>query len=228
MAKAQLRLRRLPAMLILLACAACEDSSSSLTGPSRTDNLTSGAIITGRVSGIGLTAPTQNPITPTTTATNGSTGVRVTIQGTNISTMVDGAGQFTLTGVPPGTVTLTFTNNSVSASITLDNVSVGDEIRIDVRLNSSGTAARVESENRRRRDADRDRDEADEVEGLVTALSGTCPALSFTIGTRMVRTGSSTVFDDRCSDVRNGVRVEVKGTRMGDGTFTASRVEIEN
>ena len=61
--------------------------------------------------------------------------------GTNISTMVDGAGQFTMNGVPPGAVTLTFTGEGVSASLTLNNVNAGDEIRIDVRLNGNSARA---------------------------------------------------------------------------------------
>jgi hypothetical protein len=148
--------------------------------------------------------------------------------------MVDGAGQFTLTGVPPGTVTITFTGNNVSASITLNDVNVGDEIRLEVRLN--GSSARIESERRRRgdddddndEDDDRNRDEADEVEGLVASLTGTCPALTFAVGTRVVKTTSATLFDDACRDIRNGVRVEAHGSRAADGTFMATRVEIDD
>ena len=62
----------------------------------------------------------------------------------------------------------------------------------------------------------------------VSALTVTCPALTFTAGTRVVRTGSATVFDDRCADIRNGVRVEVNGTRATDGTFAATRVEVDD
>jgi hypothetical protein len=174
------------------------------------------------VSGVGLSPST---IDPTTAATSTSTRLRVTINGTNISTMVDGTGQFTLTGVPPGTVTLTFTGEGISASITLNNVNVGDEIRIEIRLN--GTSARIESE-RRRRDDDEDEDEENEVEGAVSSLNGTCPDLTFGIGTRIVRTTSATVFDDPCRNIRNGVRVEARGSRAADGTFMAARVEIDD
>ena len=46
---------------------------------------------------------------------------------------------------------------------------------------------------------------------------------------RTVKTSSATVFDDNsCALIRNSVRVEVKGTRAADGTFTALRVEIED
>jgi uncharacterized protein DUF5666 len=163
----------------------------------------------------------------TTGATAGATTLRVTIAGTNISTMVDGTGQFTMNGVPPGTVTLTFAGEGVSASITLNNVSAGDEIRIEVRLN--GSNARIESENRHRGDDDDDDDDdANEVKGTVSGVTGTCPELTFMVGTRVVRTSSATVFDDRCTDIRTGVRVEANGTRGENGTFTATRVEVDD
>jgi hypothetical protein len=220
-------MRLLPALLVAIVAAACGDSSASIDGPSGVSRA-NGAVITGRVSGVSLRSSTLDGTASTTGSTAGATTLRVRINGTNISTMVDGAGQFAMEGVPPGTVTLTFTGENISASITLNNVNAGDEIKIEVRLN--GSSARIESETRRRDDDDDDeiRDEPNEVEGTVSALSGTCPALTFTVGTRVVRTGSATVFDDRCADVVNGVRVEVKGTRMNDGTFTAARVEVDD
>jgi hypothetical protein len=224
-AKAQFHLRLLLAILVAIVVAACGNSSESLNGPSGVSRA-NGAVITGRVSGVSLRASTLDGTASTTGSTAGATTLRVTINGTNISTMVDGAGQFTMNGVPPGTVTLTFTGEGVSASLTLNNVNAGDEIRIEVRLN--GSSARIESETRRGDDDDNDRDEANEVKGIVSTLSGTCPALTFTVGTRVIRTGSTTIFDDRCTEIRNGVRVEVKGTRTNDGTFTATRVEVDN
>ena len=184
-------------------------------------------MITGRVNGVSLRASTLDGTASTTGSAAAATTLRVTINGTNISTMVDGIGQFTMNGVPPGTVTMTFTGEGVSASLTLNNVNAGDEIRIEVRLN--GSSARIESETRRQGDDDdADRDEANEIKGTVSALTGTCPAVTFMVGTRLVRTGSATVFDDRCTSVTNGVRVEVKGARMHDGTFTAARVELDD
>ena len=219
MPTAHLRIRLLPAILCVIACAACGESSASLspTGPTRNGSR-NGAVITGRVSGVGL-----SPLT-TDSTTGSSTTLRVTINGTNISTMVDGTGQFTLNGVPPGTVTITFTGNNISASITLNNVAVGDEIRIEVRLN--GTSARIESENRGRRDDDDD--DEDEVEGVVSGLTGTCPALTFTVGTQVVITNSTTVFDDPCSSIRTGLRIEARDQGRTNGTFTATRVEIDD
>ena len=230
MATAHLYMRLLSAILVAIVVAACGNSSASLDGPSGVSRA-NGAVITGRVSGVSLRTSTLDGTASTTGSAAAATTLRVTINGTNISTMVDGAGQFTMNGVPPGTVTLTFTGEGVSASLTLNNVNAGDEIRIEVRLN--GNSARIESETRRQGDDDEDdddanRDEANEVEGAVSALSGTCPAVTFTLGTRVVKTGSATVFDDPCTGIRNGVRVEVKGTRASDGTFTAARVELDD
>ena len=229
MATAHLDMRLLSAILVAIVVAACGNSSASLDGPSGVSRA-NGAVITGRVSGVSLRATTLDGTASTTGAAAAATTLRVTINGTNISTMVDGAGQFTMNGVPPGAVTLTFTGEGISASITLNNVSAGDEIRIEVRL--TGNSARIESETRRQGDDDEDddgdRDEANEVEGTVSALTGNCPAVTFTVGTRVVKTGSATVFDDPCTGIRNGVRVEVKGTRAGDGTFTAARVELDD
>jgi len=219
-------MRLLLALLVATVIAACGDSSASLGGPSGVARgSVNGAVITGRVSGVSLRASTFDGLDSTTAATTGATRLRVTIAGTTISTMVDGTGQFTMNGVPPGTVTLTFAGDGVSASITLNNVSAGDEIRIEVRLN--GSNARIESENRHRGDDDDD-DDANEVNGTVSGLTGTCPDLTFTAGTRLVRTSSATVFDDRCTDIRNGVRVEAKGTRAENGTFMATRVEVDD
>ena len=117
----------------------------------------------------------------------------------------------------------------------MNNVSAGEEIQIEIRLN--GTSARVESERRHRGDDDDDeddedddgnKDEAGEVEGSVSSLTGTCPALTFAVGARVVKTTSATVFSDPCQSIRNGVQVEAKGSRAADGTFTATRVEIDD
>ncbi len=227
MARAHFHMRLLLTILVAVVIAACGDSSASLSGPSGVarGSVTNGAMIAGRVSGVSLRASSFDGIASTTGATAGATTLRVTIAGTNISTMVDGTGQFTMNGVPPGTVTLTFAGEGVSASITLNNVNAGDEIRIEVRLN--GSNARIESENRHRGDDDDD-DDANEVKGMVSSVTGTCPDLTFSVGTRVVRTSRTTVFDDRCTDIRNGVRVEAKGSRAENGTFVATRVEVDD
>lgn len=184
-----------------------------------------GAVITGRVTGVAAAATTRDAVLGATSATT----LTVRIVGTNISSTVDGAGQFTLTGVPPGTVQLKFSGNGIDATITLANVSAAERITITVSLR--GSDARVEFERRERDDDEDDEDDADdnEVEGSVSNLSGICPALTFTVQHTTVRTNGMTVFDDGpCTVIANGTHVEVEGARQGDGSIVAASVEIED
>ena len=84
---------------IAVSGAACGNSSASLTGPS---GASGGTRISGHVSGITRVAST------TASTTAAASSVRVSIDGTGISTTVDASGNFTLTEVPPGSVQLTF------------------------------------------------------------------------------------------------------------------------
>lgn len=67
-----------------------------------------------------------------------------------------------------------------------------------------------------------------QVEGTITQLSGTCPLRSFVVRTTTVRTTTVTNIDDGCSDLRNGVVVEVEGERLRDGSVVATRIERED
>jgi Domain of unknown function (DUF5666) len=174
----------------------------------------------GRVTRVSTAAMTRDvPF-----GTMASTTLTVTIVGTNISTTVDGNGRFTLTGVPPGDVRLRFSGSGTDATITLTGVSATDRIIIVVSLN--GNTARVESEDR----DDDDDDEAEvEAEGRVSNLSGSCPALTFAVQGKTVKTNSATKFQHgSCTSIANGTRVEVEGTRQADGTILATKVEIED
>ena len=67
-----------------------------------------------------------------------------------------------------------------------------------------------------------------EVEGTLGALSGGCPAIAFTVATVKVTTSAATRFDDTsCASLKNGDRVEVKGTKRSDGSIAATRVKKE-
>ena len=176
----------------------------------------------GRVTGVSSRATTAEA-----TGTMATTRVTVTVVGTDISTIVDGNGQFTLTGVPPGDVQLRFAGNGVSAAITLSGVSASDRITVTISLNGSG--ARIESERRDRDDDDDDDDDDNELEGAVSSLSGTCPALTFVVRSTTVRTNAATRFEDGpCVRIANGVRVEVEGRRQPDGSMLATEVELDD
>lgn len=200
---------------MLATSIACGNASGSLspTGPS--GGSTTSAVITGRVKGM------TSPITADSFAPLGTSSLHVTISGTNISSTVDGTGQFTLTGVPPGTVTLQFSGPGVSASITLSGVTAGEQISIDVTLN--GTSAHVDSESRHK-------DNGHEIEGHITAVDAT--AHTITVGGSVIavpgtakihRGGTAMTF----ADLKVGVDVEVE-TTMNGTTLTATDVSIED
>jgi hypothetical protein len=152
-ATTQLHFRLLAIVICVIASAACDDNdnftSRNPTGPSFTNRLSgppsigsvsTSAVISGRVTGFDTL----------TGQTGGVTAPRVGIAPPGISTVAGRDGDFTLTGVPPGNVTLIFSSDGVSAGILLTNVGVNQLIVLDVRVNSG--VATIESEHRRRRD----------------------------------------------------------------------------
>ena len=154
MAIPQLHLRLLALVMCAIASANCDDNdtfaSSTPTGPTRTGQLSgppsigsfsTGTVISGRVSGSDFSS---------TSHAAQLTAPRVGIAPPGISTVVGRDGDFALTGVPPGTVTLIFSSNGVSAGIVLTNVGVNQLIVLDVRVNSG--IATIDSEHRGPRD----------------------------------------------------------------------------
>jgi len=152
-ATAQLHFRLLAIVICVIACAACDDNNNfaptrptgptfinKLSGPPSVGSVSNSTVISGRVTGFDTL----------TGQTGGVTAPRVGIAPPGISTVVGRDGNFTLSGVPPGTVTLIFSDNGVSAGILLTNVGVNQLIVLDVRVNSG--VATIESEHRRSRD----------------------------------------------------------------------------
>ena len=153
MATAQLHFRLLAIVICVIACAACDDNdnfaptrptgptfTNRLSGPPSIGSVSTGTVISGRVTGFDTL----------TGQTGGVTAPRVGIAPPGISTVAGRDGDFTLTGVPPGNVTLIFSDNGVSAGILLTNVGVNQLIVLDVRVNSG--VATIESDHRRSRD----------------------------------------------------------------------------
>lgn len=77
-----------------------------------------------------------------------------------------------------------------------------------------------------------------EVKGAISGLTGTASNFTFKIGSDTIKGNSSTTFDSSrnsgpgkptitFADLKNGLTVEVKGTRDGT-TVTASRIKVEN
>ena len=65
------------------------------------------------------------------------------------------------------------------------------------------------------------------VSGRVAALSGTCPSLTFAVSDTTVTTSASTaVTGGSCTDIANGVNVQVTGARQTGRSVAASQVAI--
>lgn len=65
------------------------------------------------------------------------------------------------------------------------------------------------------------------VRGAISALTGACPAVSFTIERKTVKTNAATGYGDgRCAGLANGTKVEVAGTPQADGSILAAKVRV--
>jgi hypothetical protein len=59
-------------------------------------------------------------------------------------------------------------------------------------------------------------------------ISGSCPAVVFAVGDRLVYTSVKTDYDEgKCKDIRRGEFVEVRGMLMSDGRVRADRVNFD-
>ena len=65
-----------------------------------------------------------------------------------------------------------------------------------------------------------------EFVGVVAEIRGACPSLMFSVNDTMVSTDGETDFDGvSCSDIQNGIQVEVEGIRQASGQVLAIEVE---
>ena len=118
-------------------------------------------------------------------------------------------------------------------TLTLADIEVGDHVQVRGTGDEAGTTLtateiKVEDTGNDNDDNDETPETTEPLKGTVAGLSGTCPALTFTIGTKTVHTNASTVFDDvTCATLANGNIVEVTGTTQADASILASKVELE-
>jgi hypothetical protein len=108
--------------LILAVAAGCGSNPTSPTSLSSWGARQSGAVITG----VAMLADGQT-----------SSGLTVTVMGSNRSATVDDDGNFQVLEVPPGVVRLQFRNSSVNATAQLGAVSDDDFVEIRVRVNAT-------------------------------------------------------------------------------------------
>jgi hypothetical protein len=194
---------RVALLALLVSTVACGDSGNPSTSPSPTAPSTgSGVDVRTDRHKSGKALEIEGLITSIDTGT-------LVVNGTTINVPADAV-------VRRGHQRLTFTDLKVGQ-------------RVEVRGTPSGStvmASEVKLEDEHRDDDDDDHDA--KVEGAVGALAGSCPSLTFTVKATPVSTDAATRFKEgTCSQVTNGVRVEVKGVRQSNGSIKATRVELD-
>ena len=103
---------------------------------------------------------------------------------------------------------------------------VGDHIQVKGRRDGASFVAseiKVETGD----DDDDDGDDADnDLEGTINGLGGTCPSVTFFVGSTKVTANAATSYEDiTCLTLANNQRVEVTGNRANDGSIVATRIE---
>ena len=213
--------RRLPATLrrlllllpTVLLLSSCHDDSGPTAPPSGTTATLQGTVVLGSGS---AAAGLQ------TRAGIGLGGVSVHASGTDRSATTDGAGSFTLTGVPVGAVELQFERADIHA-------------RGQVTL-AAGTHSMTFSIVGSRAVASPQGHAGEEIEGLVQALdsgAGTLTVLDQRLGAVRIVTDGDTVVRRgdaaiALSEVQVGNRVHVKALAQGDGTYLATEILLQN
>lgn len=199
-------------VLLAALIVGCGRSSNPAAASDPTAPPASGATITGTVLGANVSARSAD-------STGGS--MTVSIVGTNITVSVSVSGQFTITGVPSGDITLKFHGVGGDANVTVTQVTQGETINITVTI--TGTTATTETETRESAGMM-------QVEGRIQAIDTT--AKTFVVAGKTISTDGSTTFRHGnqayvFADLQVGWRVHVAGTAATDGVL-ASRVEVQN
>src|SRR5688500_14874098 len=209
--------RLLTALLLTLAAGACGGSSSP-TAPAAAANTPTSpntTTIHGTVAGAGSSAALFS------TNNGAGAGMTVTVEGTTITTTVNGASQFTLTEVPAGTVVLRFNGVGANAALTVQNLIAGLPTTITVIVN--GVDATLEEKTT---GSDK------EIEGRIESITGS----TLKVAGRTVTVGAATAIRHgdttmTLSQLAAGQRVHVKGTVSGTGTTattTATLIIVQN
>lgn len=179
-----------------------------------------GATISGTVAGAASANAIVGASTELSFGALAITGMRVAVQGTNVSTDVSSSGAFSLGNVPAGDARLQFSGGGANATTTVSALAAGESVSIVVAV--SGTTAVLLSDSRRG-------SLEQELEGRIDGV----PASDVvTVDGRRVKVIDSTRITEgggakSVADLKVGVRVHVKGAVDGD-VLVASSITIQN
>jgi len=187
------------------------------------------SVLTGCGGGSGAaTGPDQ----PSTAAASGnavlqgsvhgsSEGLRVTVAGTPLAADVDDDGQFVMSKVPAGSVTLHFEGGGADSKLAVDGLRDGQVTSIAVTL-SGGTAKLNGAPSCAPDTVTYFSGNVEQVGGGKMTVSGR--VVDTSLVKKVWRIGSRVEL----SDVQVGDRVRVSGTLRGDGVMMADEIECQS
>lgn len=144
--------------------------------------------------------------------------VTVSVAGTGMTAQTGATGNFTLTDVPAGVVSLDFRGAGLHTSATV-SAPAGLVTKVTVTVNREHSTVSLTPRS-------------DGTEGTVDSISSTSFVLKSSHGMVMVQTDANTKFRMHGSaasfgDLKVGQHVEVAGSPQADGSILASQVNIE-
>ncbi len=120
-------------LAVVLVTAGCGGGSSSVTGADEAPLAVGNAVIQGTVLGGGFAANPGGEVS----ASSGTSGMTVRVEGSGLSTAVDEEGEFILASVPAGSVALLFEGGGVNARLTVSGVLDGQVMSLEVQVSGS-------------------------------------------------------------------------------------------
>ena len=206
----------LPALLVALACGDSHAPTDPTGGggPTMSTGTVAGQVILGVSQASGI-ATKAGPI--------GLVGVTVRATANGRSTVTDGQGEFTLTGVPAGSPELSFERQDIHAR---GHVTLSANTTVHATFSINGSRAEVAPGGHA----------GLEIEGLVSAIdatAGTLTVLDQRQGAVVVTTDANTVvLNDTTpiplSQIVVGNRVHVKALTQEDGTTLATWIQLQS
>jgi len=144
-----------------------------------------------------------------------------------------------ITAINMSTHTLTVNGKTVSVpvsatirhgntTVAFTDLKVGQ--RVHVKANSDASNNLIATEVMLQDDGTGGIDDNEQtLKGTVSALSGTCPTISFTVASTSVSANAATDYKGIvCADVKNGTSVEVEAMKPASGPSVAMRIAIQN
>jgi hypothetical protein len=173
-------------------------------------------VVQGTVVGGGFAAPSGD-----VTALSRGGGLTVSVEGTSLSTNVDEEGQFILTQVPAGTVTLIFEGPGINARLTISGLVDGQVLSLECLVNGSSvevtTPAHTTPTKRTK------------ITGHLESIAGTQLVVD---GHRIDASQVSKVWrgdsGTKLEHLRVGDKLKVWGTLKGDGVLVAEEIQARS